>query len=96
MITFMIPEPGKKLARLAAILAVALLCAQSLALTHSHDPVDDGICAVCPTSADIAIASLPVAQSPVLDAGIERSALPKVPLASRSLRTHLPRAPPTP
>lgn len=47
----------KQFSRLTAVIVVSLLCAQSLAASHSHDLIDADICAVCAASTDEGIAS---------------------------------------
>lgn len=67
----MISATWKQLSRFTAILVVALICAQSLAVAHSHDQVDDKVCAICFASSDEGIVTTaldpipPAARQPV-------------------------------
>jgi hypothetical protein len=84
----------QQLSRLAAVLAVALLCAQTLVLTHDHQPLDDALCAVCGTSSSTAAAD---AALPPADGGfshVESDTLPAQPTLPRRHSQHLSRAPP--
>ena len=45
----MIRSACQKMSRVAAILAVALLCAQTLVVVHEHELSDGVLCAVCST-----------------------------------------------
>lgn len=51
----MISTTWKQLSRFTAVLALSLICAQSLAVSHSHDLVDDAVCAICFASSDGAL-----------------------------------------
>jgi hypothetical protein len=46
------PTACKQLTHAAAILALALLCAQTLVVAHDHQSSDSELCAVCSTPAE--------------------------------------------
>lgn len=91
----MINHTRQQMTRLAAVIALALLCAQTLVVAHDHDPLDDGLCAVCSTSSGTAAAGTalppPVTEASSVEYGSgSESAAPEQPYTQR-----LPRGPPT-
>ena len=65
----------KQLTHAAAIFALALLCAQTLFVTHDHQSSETELCAVCSSSVDQADSPRPTA---AVEIRIEESALPAV------------------
>ena len=63
-----------QISQIAAILALVLLCAQTMVVVHDHHDSEPELCAVCSTSAEDAIA--PAAAS--ADVPLRRSTLPVV------------------
>lgn len=77
----------------AAILAVVLLCAQTLVVVHDHQTTEAELCAVCSTSADVDTPSRVV----VADArpnAIDVPALLSLAPAEGKTAAHQARAPP--
>jgi len=73
----MIRSACKQMTRAAAILAVAVLCAQILVVTHDHHLSDGVLCAVCSTPAEHAASS-----------GIPATATPHTATVDVPTRTH--------
>jgi hypothetical protein len=73
----MIRSACQQMTRVAAILAVALLCAQTLVVIHDHHLSDGVLCAVCSTPAEHAASS-----------GIPATATPHTAPIDVSTRTH--------
>lgn len=84
----------RQLTYLAAILALALVCAQTLAASHSHDLAEGSLCTICSASADEVI-DCEVSIDAALPA--PRTTCPSPTVARLSLsgrRDQQPRAPP--
>ena len=84
----------KQLTHAAAILALALLCAQTLVVAHDHQTSDSEICAVCSTSAEQADSP---SRALVAESRIEISVVPVSTAANPEKRhpaSHQARAPP--
>ena len=85
----------KPLSRLTAVLALAILCAQTIVVAHEHHASEPELCAVCSTSAELAdapatvLADLP-ALRPVRTV-VERFQAPR----TAPTRSNHARAPPT-
>jgi hypothetical protein len=89
-----IKQLSTQMSLVTAILAVALLCAQTIVVSHTHDAADDAQCVVCGTSSTEAAAAAP--DAPKGDAAgssgghVTHSSVP----VFRILRIGNPRAPP--
>ena len=81
----MIRSACQQMSRAAAILAVALLCAQTLVVTHDHHLSDGVLCAVCSTPAEHAA-------SPGLDT-VDVVPIGTLNAPTRTLASPAPRAP---
>ena len=84
----------KQLTHAAAILALALLCAQTLVVAHDHQSSETELCAVCSTSAEQADSP---SRALVAESRIEISVVPGSIAANpekRNPASHQARAPP--
>ena len=90
----MIRSACQQMSRLAAILAVALLCAQTLVVVHEHELSDGVLCAVCSTpTEDAAGSNLATTAADSTTAIIEPTLDPSAP-AQEAPSLHRARAPP--
>lgn len=81
-------------AKAALISALVLLCAQTLALAHEHEPATEAVCAVCSVSGDHA---LPAGTPGTSSATTLQVAIPDwstTPPKSATTRAYSTRAPP--
>ena len=84
----------QQMTRLAAIVAVALLCPQTLVITHDHESLDDALCAVCGTTSVAAAADATHAAADHRFRSPEPDTLPARIVQPRHSTQHLSRAPP--
>ncbi len=90
----MIRSALEQMSRTAAILAVALLCAQTLVIVHDHQVSDSELCAVCSTPVEHADTPELVETATVRPKIVSTPALAPLAPATPTPTTHLARAPP--
>jgi hypothetical protein len=89
-----IKQLSTQMSLVTAILAVALLCAQTIVVSHTHDAAEDAQCVVCGTSSTEAAAAAPAApRGDTAESSGGHVSHPSAPIF-RTLRSVNPRAPP--